>query len=67
VTSGIFVLPSLIESFGMVYAEDALSSAEDVASEHVAEYCVSTMEELRHHLETLARMAVGATHGYGCA
>jgi glycosyltransferase involved in cell wall biosynthesis len=68
--SDVFALPSLIESFGMVYAEamhfglpciglrndppHVLSSAEEVIPEGVAGYCVSTLEELRDRLERLA-------------
>jgi glycosyltransferase involved in cell wall biosynthesis len=66
----VFALPSLIESFGMVYAEAmfmglpciglrndpprVLSSAVDVIPEGVAGYCVSTVEELRDRLDLLA-------------
>lgn len=66
----VFALPSLLESFGMVYAEamhfglpciglrndppNVLSSAEEVIPEGVAGYCVSSLEELSERLERLA-------------
>ena len=66
----VFALPSLIESFGMVYAEamhmglpciglrnappHVLSSATDVIPEGVAGYCVSSLEELCERLDGLA-------------
>ena len=66
----LFALPSLIESFGMVYAEAmhlglpciglrndpprVLSSAMDVIPEGVAGYCVSSQEELRERIDQLA-------------
>jgi glycosyltransferase involved in cell wall biosynthesis len=67
----VFVLPSTIESFGMVYAEamhlqlpciglrhnppEVISSAEDVIPEGVAGYCVSTPGELHERLVRLQR------------
>jgi len=66
----LFALPSLIESFGMVYAEAmhlglpciglrydpprVLSSAMDVIPDGVAGYCVSGEDELRDRIERLA-------------
>jgi glycosyltransferase involved in cell wall biosynthesis len=68
--SDVFVLPSAIESFGMVYAEAmlmglpciglrndpprVLSSAQDVIPEGKAGYCVSSVDELRDRLAQLA-------------
>jgi len=67
--SDIFVLPSLIESFGVVYAEamfmglpcigmrydppSVLSAASDVIVDGETGYCVSTLEELAERLELL--------------
>ena len=67
----VFVLPSAIESFGMVYAEAmlmglpciglrndpprVLSSAQDVIPEGKAGYCVSSVDELHDRLQRLAR------------
>jgi glycosyltransferase involved in cell wall biosynthesis len=69
--SNLFVLPSQIESFGMVYGEamamglpciglrnrppEVLSSAEDVISEGSAGYCVDSVAELRDRIDMLAR------------
>ena len=68
--SDVFVLPSRIESFGMVYAEamsmglpcigrrnnppEVLSSASDVIPEGVAGFCIDSAEELRERLDLLA-------------
>jgi glycosyltransferase involved in cell wall biosynthesis len=68
--SDVFVLPSAIESFGMVYAEAmlmglpcigrrndpprVLSSAQDVIPEGKAGYCVSSVDELYARLDALA-------------
>jgi len=68
--SDVFVLPSAIESFGMVYAEAmlmglpciglrndpprVLSSAQDVIPEGKAGYCVSSVDELHDRLVQLA-------------
>jgi glycosyltransferase involved in cell wall biosynthesis len=67
--SDIFVLPSLIESFGVVYAEamfmglpcigmrydppQVLSSASDVIVDGETGYCVSTLEELTGRFDLL--------------
>lgn len=66
----VFVLPSAIESFGMVYAEAmlmglpciglrndpprVLSSAQDVVPEGEAGFCVASIDELHDRLERLA-------------